>query len=341
MRAPVESATAAGTPLAGRSGAPVFVVGCPRSGTTVLYHMLLSAGDFAVYRAESHVFNLLGPRFGNLRTEADRKELLRLWLKSKLFRVSGLDADFISDKIMTECSGSGDFLRVVMQEVARKQGVRRWADCTPEHVLYMTQIKREIPDAHFVHIIRDGRDVALSYMKQGWSHPLPWDRAERLGVAGLYWDWIVRRGREQARHLGDCYHEVRFEDLVGDPRAALEKLGGFVGQKLDFDRIQQAGIGSVSEPNSSFGEESREGFHPVGRWKTKLSMDEVKALETLIGQTLADLKYSLASGTKPATSLRAMRLRSTYFAMFAMKHGMKATPLGRYVNLKNMEIEGA
>ena len=47
-----------------RSKAPVFVLGCPRSGTTLLYHMLLSAGNFAVYRAESQVFNLLEPRFG-------------------------------------------------------------------------------------------------------------------------------------------------------------------------------------------------------------------------------------------------------------------------------------
>ena len=48
-----------------RSRAPVFVVGSPRSGTTLLYHMLLSAGRFAIYRAETHVFNVLVPRFGD------------------------------------------------------------------------------------------------------------------------------------------------------------------------------------------------------------------------------------------------------------------------------------
>src|SRR5713226_65909 len=69
--------------------APVFVLGCPRSGTTVLYHMLLSAGGFAVYRAESNVFNLLVPRFGDLRSEKNRRRLLDYWLRSKLFHVSG------------------------------------------------------------------------------------------------------------------------------------------------------------------------------------------------------------------------------------------------------------
>ncbi len=65
-----------------RSTAPVFVVGSPRSGTTLLYHMLLSAGGFARYRAETHVFNTLAPRFGHLRRERDVAEALRTWLAS-------------------------------------------------------------------------------------------------------------------------------------------------------------------------------------------------------------------------------------------------------------------
>ena len=83
-----------------RKTAPVFVLGCPRSGTTVLYHMLLSAGGFAVYRSESNVFNLLVPRFHGMRSAADRKELLDVWLRSKLFRVSGLDAGESLQKFM-------------------------------------------------------------------------------------------------------------------------------------------------------------------------------------------------------------------------------------------------
>src|ERR1041384_5645815 len=72
-----------------RSKAPVFVLGAPRSGTTVLYHMLLSAGNFAVYRAESNVFSVLQPRFGNLARRSRRNELLRSWLRRKLFSKKG------------------------------------------------------------------------------------------------------------------------------------------------------------------------------------------------------------------------------------------------------------
>src|SRR5215470_17045708 len=86
-----------------RSTAPVFVLGCPRSGTTVLYHMLLSAGNFAVYRAESNVFSVLQPRFGNLRSESNRRELLRYWLKSKLFQVSDLKAAVMQEKVLRDC----------------------------------------------------------------------------------------------------------------------------------------------------------------------------------------------------------------------------------------------
>lgn len=322
-----------------RSKAPVFVLGCPRSGTTVLYHMLLSAGDFAVYRAESNVFNLLVPRFRGMRSATERKKLLNTWLKSKLFRVSGLDAREIGDKIIAECEGGGDFLRIVMEEIARKQGTARWAECTPDHLLYMEEIKRQIPEALFIHIIRDGRDVALSYAQQGWSYPLPWDRNERLGVAGLYWEWVVRKGREQGRRLGADYHEVRFEDLVATPRPTLSRLGEFVEQDLDYDRIQRAAIGSVRQPNTSFAAASNESFDPVARWKTKMSDEQVAAFEALLGDFLKELGYELASAGHRQASLRASRLRTTYLAMFEAKHQLKATPLGRLVRLDPLELE--
>jgi hypothetical protein len=323
-----------------RKTAPVFVLGCPRSGTTVLYHMLLSAGNFAVYRTESNVFNLLVPRFRGMRSAADRKELLDVWLRSKLFRVSGLDAREISARIMRDCRSGGDFLRILMQEMARQQAVVRWADCTPEHLLYMEQIKREIPDALFIHIIRDGRDVALSYAKQGWSYPLPWDRHDRLGVAGLYWEWLVDKGREQGKRLGAGYQEVRFEELVARPQETLSRLGSFIDHDLDYERIQRAGIGSVSEPNSSFLGESEGTFNPVGRWKTKMSAEQTADFEQLVGDFLLKLGYSLLSEVKRETSLRAARMRATYLAMFEAKHWMRSnTPLGRFVDLERIEMD--
>jgi hypothetical protein len=321
-----------------RRNRPVFVLGCPRSGTTVLYHMLLSAGDFAVYRSESNVFNLLAPRFGGMRSASDRRQLMHYWLRSLLFRVSGLDAAQIETKIEAECHCAGDFLRIVMEEVARAQKVRRWADCTPEHLLYMKHIKRQIPDALFIHIIRDGRDVALSYIKQGWAHPLPWDGDERLAFAGLYWEWMVQKGREQGKLLGQDYREVRFEELVTNPHQTLLQLGEFIEHDLDYERIRRAGIGSVSQPNSSFGGESEGPFNPVARWKTKFSSEQKVAFESVVGDFLEELEYPVA--TERRRSIRAARLRSTYLPTFETKRWLRdKTPLGRFVRLERLEIE--
>ena len=82
----------------GNDARPVFVMGSPRSGTTLLYHMLLSAGDFAVYHAEAHVFNMLSPRFGGLKRRSDREEMLRLWFRSEYFRRSGLQEGDLRDQ---------------------------------------------------------------------------------------------------------------------------------------------------------------------------------------------------------------------------------------------------
>ena len=323
-----------------RRTAPVFVVGCPRSGTTVLYHMLLSSGNFAIYRTESNVFNLLVPRFHGMRSEADRKQLLDVWLRSRLFRDSGLDAIDISFKIIGQCRSGGDFLRMLMQEVAHKQGMARWADCTPEHLLYMSRIKQQIPDALFIHIIRDGRDVALSYAKQGWSHPLPWDRSQEINVAGLYWKWLVQRGREQGKELSKDYLEVRFENLIEQPSVTLLRIGSFIDHNLDYGQICRAGIGSVSQPNTSFEGRSTAEFNPVGRWKTLMPVKQVTEFEDMVGDCLVQLGYSLASEAESRKHFRIARLRTTYLPLFAFKHWMRTkTPLGRFVSLDRIEIE--
>ena len=340
MEPTIESAISTHKPAADhvRSKAPVFVLGCPRSGTTVLYHMLLSAGNFAVYRAESNVFSVLQPRFGNLSSERNRKSLLQCWLRSKLFEVTGLDPVQIREKVIHDCHSAGDVLRLVMEEIANQQGVERWADCTPDHLLYIREIKRQIPNALIVHIIRDGRDVALSYVKQGWAYPLPWDSGEHLSVAGLFWEWIVRRGRDCGRELGHDYCELHYEDLVEKPHETLSRLGEFVGQDLDYDRIQQVGIGSVRQPNSSFSLDAVGGFHPVRRWAEKMSPEQLGKFEALTGDFLQELGYPLAS-ERTSGGLRAWRLRATYRAWFSARHWLKtSTPLGRFTRIGRMGI---
>src|SRR5438477_9665220 len=110
-----------------RDQAPVFVVGSARSGNTMLHHILLSSGHFPMYRTEPVVFDLLIPRFGDLGKVSMRKKLMRSWVHSRQFRRSGLNAREITEKVLSSVRSGGEFLRVVMGEIARAGGYRRWA----------------------------------------------------------------------------------------------------------------------------------------------------------------------------------------------------------------------
>src|SRR6202161_1674182 len=83
-----------------RSKAPVFVIGCSRSGTTLLYHMLLSSGNFAIYRMESQIFTLLEPRFRPLTKLQNRRRMLDVWYGTRLYERSGLVPADIEPRII-------------------------------------------------------------------------------------------------------------------------------------------------------------------------------------------------------------------------------------------------
>ena len=312
--------------VAVRSKAPVFVLGCVRSGTTWLYHMLLSAGNFAVYRAESNVFNVLEPRVGSLRSAAHRRELLKIWEPTRMFQRTGLDMASLEPAILGDCSNGGDFLRIFMEAMARQQGVERWAETTPEHILYLERIRQTIPDALVIHVIRDGRDVALSTEKQKWIRPFPWDKGGELLASAVFWEWLVTRGRRDGKKLGAQYKEVRYEDLVLRPHETLADLSAFVGQELDYEQILQAGIGSVSKPNTSFAQGNEENeFSPLGRWKQELPQGALVELEAMLGPTLAELGYPLATTDPKALDRPDLRRkRALYRAYFDAKHLLKS-----------------
>lgn len=294
--------------------------------------MLLSSGDFAVYRSHTRVFDRLAPRFGNLASARARRRLLDSWLPSNDFRRSGLDPDEFRRRVMLECRTAGDLLRLMMEGIARRQNASRWAESTPSHLLHIPEIWRDFPDARVIHVVRDGRDVALSLQKQGWIRPLPWDRNERLLVAGIYWSWAVATGRKYGRALGTQYTEVRFEDLVGNPRQILSRLEPFVEHDLDYDRIQANGIGSVSQPNTSFRDTGPSaGFNPVARWRTMLSPAELARLETALQGTLSDLGYHRATDPSDARDPgRLGRMARLYRTYFSIKHWAKRnTPIAR------------
>ena len=313
---------------------PVFVVGSARSGTTLIYHTLLSTGEYAVYRGEPAVFDLLAARFGKLDSRAARERLMRVWPRSHLARASGYEDPAQCSTLVEECRSTGDFLRRVMSAMAERQGVDKWAVWGPDNLLLMPWIKREMPDARFIHMIRDGRDIALSMHTKGFIRPFPWDRAHQLVVSALHWQWKLLRGRRDGRRLGADYLELRFEALVSQPQEALAAVSRFLGHSFDYQQILRSSVGTLRDSNSTF---KNDGSNPVERWRQRLTPAQLAQVEQVIGGTLDGLGYPLAA---QAQASPPVRLRWLYPAFFEVKHLLRThTPLGRMVDDRRMRLD--
>jgi len=315
-----------------RSTAPVFVLGSGRCGTKFLYYSLLSAGGFALCHPESNVFNVLGLCFGNLANRGNRRRLLDAYLGSKLFQQTGLDPKSIGERVMEDCRNAGDLLRIQMEAIARQQGVHRWAESTPWHLLHLPLIKKLIPNALVVHIIRDGRDVTASLLRVGWFRPLPWDRNRAFLAPAIYWRWIVSKGRRYGQAFGANYMEVHYEDLVRNPRETLARIGQFIEHDLDYDRIQQVALGAVHHPNSSFrGDGKEEETNTIGRWKRMFTPAQVRDIESSLGNLLVATGYALATPAAQLHSSLAVRFMNFLNPLcFNSKLWLKShTPLAR------------
>lgn len=310
---------------------PVFIVGCPRSGTTLLYSMLIAAGGFAVYRKETYFYDL-APRFPDLSDPATHDDFTSRYLAGYLGAVPGLDVAPFVRTALERCGGTGDVLPRMMDAIASAQGMDRWVEATPAHVLCMNEIACAVPHALFIHVVRDGRDCALSHVGQGWVPALPWDRTRKLEVAALYWEWMVAAGRRYcAAHPESCI-QVRFEDLMADPPRTLARIGRFIDHDLDAARIRANPVHALKIPNTSFRtERTRADFMPVGRWKTHGSSGALRLCEAMVGPALERLGYEVAPAAEGAgLRLQARLMRAIYRAYFGLKQWLKTrTPLGR------------
>lgn len=324
-----------------RSHAPVFVMGCHRSGTNLLYDTLLSAGGFAIHRGYLPVYKILIPRFGSLRRRQNREKLLQFWLQSESFRRSGLSEHYLEEQVLDHCESGGDFIRITMDEIARQQSAVRWAVYDPDAVLYVRQIKAEIPDALFIHIVRDGRDVALSLQKMGGFRPFPWDRRQLgLTATAVYWSWMVKHGRSEGSRIPPDYLEIRYEELVSDPTLVIGKISHFLHHDLNYEHIRQTALGRISEPNSSFADDAP-GSVTLNRWKQKLTGEQIAGVESVVGDTLTEFGYALSADAGQRNSLARLWMRSFYSTFLESKLILKmCTPLGRFSNLDPLRANG-
>jgi hypothetical protein len=135
--------------------------------------------------------------------------------------------------------------------------------------------------------------------------------------------------------------EVHYEDLVQNPQGTLGRIGKFIEHDLDYDRIRQVALGAVQAPNSSFRGDGQETVaNTIGRWKTMLSPQQIRDVESGIGELLTDTGYKLdtpPADLRPSLAVRFMTF--LYPLYFDFKLWLKSdTPFARIANKGRMGI---
>ena len=280
-----------------------FVVGVGRSGTTLLRLMLDAHPDLAI-PGETHLVPAL---IDVVDRTGDREQALHLLAGAQTWPNFGLELAAVAQAFAAlEPFSAADAIRAVFRLYAERFDKPRWGDKTPTYRQAVAAIAAALPEAHIIHIIRDGRDAALSY--QGlWFGP-----GDDLEVQARFWTAEIAETRRQAQTVPH-YLELRFEDLVRDPERELRRLCEFL--QLSFHPVMLAygerAPGRLAEYVQTFGPDGpgsvpldrflaihdRTHLPPdpgrIGRWRTEMSRDERRRYEAIAGPLLAELGYPL------------------------------------------------
>jgi len=267
------------------SDRPIFIFGCPRSGTTLVRVMLDGHPRIAVSRETEIAFPLLLDT--RLQRDTPRLTLDTLVTDNTLQRW-GLDIDQVRAFVNRAMPRSNaDLLRAVFASYAESHGKPRWANKMPTYVYHLRALATLFPDAQFVHVIRDGREVAASLHERSWG--------PRTIVRGaLEWRRAVRIARADARHLDrDRYIEIRLEDLLAQPEEHLRRLCGFLGEEYSSEML--AYPGRVEGSHLARVKDHRHLTSPpttgLRDWRTGVSAREQAAVEVICHRLLRDLGY--------------------------------------------------
>lgn len=277
---------------------PVFVGGCPRSGTTLLgqqlhAHPMLAMPPETRFVVESYRRRA---KFGDLRDEANRVAVAE-WIvdrKKSRFRDMKLDRDRVIERIRNAPPTIGSLSGAVLEEFAEVHGASRWGDKRPLHVQLLRLLFKLYPDMQFIHLIRDARGTTASLKKLGWWG---WEAPEALDR----WRRAVEAGIAAREYLGpDQYIELRYEDLVADPVEQLQRLCEFLKIPYSNQMLQhyETGPKLIDKP---YHERLAEPVNAsaVERWRSDLEPEELALVEAKVGPLLDEFGYLRLSGLPP------------------------------------------
>jgi hypothetical protein len=299
----------------------VFIVGCPRSGTTLLQRVVNAHPHVAVINQSQWIPVYWKRRIG-LTAEGlvTPKLVRRLLTYRKLFQELGIGREDL-ERLLGD-GGPVPYARYVtgvFDLFGRAQGKALVGDKTPIYVRSIDTLHALWPGAKFVHLIRDGRDVCLStinWKKQAAklaSKFNTWGEAAVV-TAALRWEWNVRMGRQAGRPLGpELYYELRYEALVNRPAEECGKLCAFLGVPYDGAMLRFHEGRTKTEP----GLDTKEAWLPITPglrdWRTQMPPEDRELFEAAAGDLLDELGYPRGGpGPRPEALEHAARVREQF-----------------------------
>ncbi|MGB6424338.1 MAG: sulfotransferase [Solirubrobacterales bacterium] len=294
--------------MASRPPAP-FVVGLTRSGTTLLRMMLDAHPELTVPPETHFVPDLIKAAKAD---GASAESMLEALTSNRTWGDFGISGEQMLMRLQATPAGdAGAAVRCFFDAYAGAHGKPRWGDKTPRYMLSINRIGRALPEAKFIHLVRDGRDVALSQTARGINEqPPPAEQAER-------WVKRIRKSREQAEKLGgNRYIEARYEDLVRDPEPVLRRICEFIELGYDpamltyyeraAERLQEmAGTlrqeGEHAEQEAGYRiDNHRPTTEPpdprrLDKWRREMDAADLATYDGVAGELLRELGYEVTT----------------------------------------------
>jgi hypothetical protein len=292
--------------LAFQRSEPFFVIGAHRSGTTLLRYMLSSHPRLYLPPESEFIPAFFGRSPTRPLNRSESRRILRKIFRLRFVREwQGAPPD-IDDLVPEgETFTPARLVGALYTAYANQHGAARWGDKTPTYTSHIELLHRIFPRARFIHLIRDGRDVALSVLDT-------WGRRAHVDLVFAARSW-VRRVAEACCSGGrfdpESYLELRYEDLVVEPEKELRRVCRFLDEDfhpkmLQFhltaeEWIQEGGFhDAVRNPLTT---------ERIDRWRKEMSASDLRVFEAVAGPTLTGLGYELVS-ERPPTATDRLRI---------------------------------
>jgi hypothetical protein len=276
-----------------------FIVGCGRSGTTLVQSVLLSHPNVVIPPETKFAskFPAQTPHLRDLTSDAAFDRALNLTVAYE--RPKGVpfnEARFRELARAAPRSWDG-ILLALLAAVAEHEGRPRVGEKSTDHTRCVGRLSESFPRARFVHLLRDPRAVMLSRIRAGFS-------SGRLGTEVPRWLEAVRLHREHADRLGpQRYHLLRYESLVTDFQQNVEAICRFLDLDMRPEMLaphQRASTGFTDRSRAWMTNTLRPVFRDsVDKWRTELTPTQIAMIEHALGPEMREMGYE-PSGARTA-----------------------------------------